>query len=520
MTTTAQDTSGKVRFTTENSKIKELLERLNQIEDLAALGALAGWDQQTYMPSGAGEVRMHQVATLQGIIHERQTAPEIGTLLDQLEQELESGSFTDADKGLIRKVRHNYDHATKLPRELVEELARVGSASVDAWIQAKAKSDFALFAPWLKKSVSLFREVADRFGYTETRYDALLDEYEPGLTASKVEQLFKPVRDVSLTMLRNIQESGKEISLAPVEGNFSVSKQAELCEKLLRNIGYDFTHGQLTRSEHPFTTSFGAPLDVRLTTRYDEHYLPMSVMAALHEGGHGLYEQGGSLTLVRTPLAGGASLGAHESQSRLWENAIGRSAPFWQGQIGTLREVFPERFSNVDVETLVRSLNKVQPSLIRVEADEVTYNLHIMIRFELEKELINGELSIESLPRLWNEKYKEYLGIVPEKDAVGVLQDVHWTFGFGYFPTYTLGNLYGAQIYHKLRQVFPDFDDRLASGDTSFVLNWLREHMYVYSAIYEPENLIERVTGEKPDPQYFVRYLTSKFSKIYNLPQA
>jgi len=240
-------------------------------------------------------------------------------------------------------------------------------------------------------------------------------------------------------------------------------------------------------------------------------------MAALHEAGHGLYEQGCSPALVRTPLAGGASLGAHESQSRLWENAIGRTLPFWQGQYHILKEIFPEQFEHVDIETFVLALNKVQPSLIRVEADEVTYNLHILIRFELENALVNGELAVDDLPAAWNAKYLEYLGIEPANDAEGVLQDVHWTSGFGYFPTYTLGNLYGAQILDALQTAFPDFDARLAAGDTDFVLNWLRERMHTFGAIYLPEDLIERVTGAAPDPQYFVRYLTSKFEHIYDL---
>jgi carboxypeptidase Taq len=517
VTTTEQHTIDSINFTTNDTTISDLLTRQHEISDLQALDALASWDQQTAMPTGASEVRMHQVATLQGLIHERATAPEIGSLLEQLADKVQVAPFTDADRGLYEKVKRDYDMSTKLPRELVEEMARVSSASVDAWVKARATSNFALFSPWLKRTVDLQREVADRFGYQENRYDALLNIYEPGLTVRKVEQLFEPVRAVSTTLLRRIQESGKQISTACLEQSFPVEKQMELSEKALRTIGYDFERGQLARSAHPFTTSFGAPSDVRLTVRCDEHFLQMSLMAALHEGGHGLYEQGCSPSLVRTLLANGASLGAHESQSRLWENAIGRTIPFWQGKFHILKEVFPEQFEHVDVETFVRALNKVEPSLIRVEADEVTYNLHILIRFELEKALVNGELSVDELPAAWNAKYREYLNIEPANDAEGVLQDVHWTGGFGYFPTYTLGNLYGAQILHALQSTFPDFETRLASGDTDFVLNWLRERMHVFGAIYLPEKLIERVTGETPDPQYFVRYLTNKFEQIYGL---
>ncbi len=359
--------------------------------------------------------------------------------------------------------------------------------------------------------------MADRFGYTEARYDALLDLYEPGLTTRKLEKLFEPVRTTSATMLRRIQDSGHTVDTSCLYGDFPIKQQEELCEKVLNSVGYDFSRGQMLISAHPFTTSFGTPIDVRLTVRYSEDYFPMALMAALHEGGHALYEQGVARTLLRTPVAGGASLGVHESESRLWENAIGRSEAFWRGKYEIVREVFPQQFGKVDVATFARALNSVQPSLIRVEADEVTYNLHIIIRFELEKALINGEISVESLPELWNAKYREYLGIEPDKDSDGVLQDVHWTSGFGYFPTYTLGNLYGAQIYATLRQTFPDLDERLATGDTSFVLHWLQEHVYASGAIYLPDEVILRATGEKPDPQYFVRYLTEKFEKVYGL---
>jgi carboxypeptidase Taq len=482
--------------------------------------ALADWDQQTAMPRGAGEVRTHQATTLQGILHDRQTDPALGKVLGELEQEVQQPRFSDADRGLVRQVLRAYQHAVKLPRTLVEELTRVRSAGFEAWLEARAKDDFAIFAPWLQQTITLQREVADRYGYTETRYDALLDEYEPDLTSRKVEQLFTPVKEVSTTMLRRIQQSGHTVDRSSLFGNFAPEKQEQLCEQVLRTMGYDFNRGQLARSEHPFTTSFGAPDDVRLTARYGADYLPMSVMAAMHEGGHGLYEQGIARALVRTPLASGASLGVHESQSRLWENAIGRSQAFWQNHYKLLQTAFPEHFSTVTVESYARALNQVEPSLIRVEADEVTYNLHIVIRFELEKELINGNLSIESLPGLWNKKYEEYLNITPPTAVEGVLQDTHWTFGFGYFPTYTLGNLYAAQIYHTLRKDFSDFDARLAAGDSSFVLNWLHERLHQYGAVYQPEELIQRVTGERPDPQYFVRYLTEKFEKVYDLPRA
>ncbi len=358
-----------------------------------------------------------------------------------------------------------------MPRKLVEELARVQSGSFEAWRRAREHNDFASFAPWLSRTVALQREVADRIGYAETRYDALLDLFEPGMTASKIDKLFAPVREVSTTLLRHIEASGAIVDDSCLQGEFSEEKQVALSDVLLRGMGYDFSHGGIAVSPHPFTTSFGSPFDVRLTVHPDKHFIQSSVMAAIHEGGHAVYEQGSGPSLARTPLAGGASMGVHESQSRLWENAIGRSEAYWLGQFAAVQQAFPEQFATVGAAEFARALNRVKPSLIRIEADEVTYNLHIIVRYELEKALINGDVAIESLPGLWNAKYREYLGIEPTNDSEGVLQDIHWSSGFGYFPSYTLGNLYSAQIYSALRKHFPSFDERLASGDTAFVLN-------------------------------------------------
>src|SRR6266516_320759 len=514
-----QDNRTVPEFTGSDARINELLDFMHEIADLSALGSIAEWDQNTAMPAGATPVRGFQMATIKGVLHERWTSTRLGSLLSELRQKVQEASFSDADRGLVREALRGYERATKLPRKLVEEIARVQAESFDAWRRARENNDFASFAPWLSRTVALEREVADRLGFVETRYDALLDEYEPGMTTRKLDALFKSVRETSKGLLQRIEASGNTIDASCLEGEFPVAQQIALCERVLRGMGYDFSRGQVAQSPHPFTTSFGSPFDVRVTVHPDEHYLQASIMAAIHEGGHALYEQASAPTLVRTPVAGGASMGAQESQSRLWENSIGRSEPYWQGQYSAVRETFPAQFAQVDVATFARALNKVQPSLIRIEADEVTYNLHIIVRFELEKALINGDVAVESLPRLWNEKYREYLGVEPANDAQGVLQDIHWTSGFGYFPTYTLGNLFAAQIFHTLQAAFPDFDSRLASGDTAFILTWLREHMYAVGAIYLPEELMQRVTGEVPNPEYVTRYLTNKFEKIYNLSE-
>src|SRR6266705_3457788 len=347
-----------IHFTQSNEHIDELVRSLQEVTDLEALQALAEWDQQTGMPDGASGVRSNQAATLQGLIHERWTSPRLGELLNKLEEVVQRASFTDADRGLVRQAHRIYNRSTKLPRKLVEEMERARVISHDTWVHARANNDFASYASCLEQTVRFQRDVADLYGYQDNRSDALLDIYEPGLTTSTVEQFFAPIRDVSVSLLQQIQASGKKINTSFLQGSFSEVQQKLLAEKLLTRIGYDFSCGKIARSPHPFTTSIGAPQDVRLTVRYSD-ILPMSMMAALHEGGHALYEQGSAPTLLRTPVAGGASMGMHESQSRLWENAIGRSEPYWRGQFVHVREVFPEQFAHVDSATFARALNRV-----------------------------------------------------------------------------------------------------------------------------------------------------------------
>ncbi len=515
--TTQHNTANTPDFTHSDAQISELLEHVREISAIGELGALTGWDQNTIMPEGASEVRGAQMAVVQGLLHERWTNPKLGSLLSALEEVVQGQTFTDADRGLVREAARNHKKYAKLPRSLVEQMARVEAGSFDAWRRARANNDFASFAPWLTRTIALQREVADRLGYQESRYDALLDEYEPGLTTSRVESLFTPVREFSTALLKRIQASGHTVDTTCLHGNFPSDKQTELSIGILKRMGYDFARGVIAHSAHPFTTGIGSPFDVRVTIRTNQQWLQQSLMAAIHEGGHALYEQGSAVTLVQTPVVGGASMGIHESQSRLWENGIGRSAAFWRGQFDIARHIFPEQYANVDAATFAHALNHVEPSLIRVEADEVTYNLHIIIRFEMEKLMVNDSVAVESLPRLWNEKYRDYLGIAPDSDSDGILQDVHWTSGFGYFPSYTLGNLNAAQILHTLREAIPNFDEALAQGDTSPILTWLQQHMYNVGAIYQPDELMRRVTGATLNPAYFTHYLTSKFEQVYGL---
>jgi carboxypeptidase Taq len=507
-----------LNFTRTDPELSELFERTREISDLGNLLALLGWDQQVKMPPQANQVRGPQLATLQALLHERQTAPRIGELLGALEERVQSNGYTDADRGLVRLVRREYDQATKIPAPLVREVAEATSEAWGAWEHAKPANDFAAFAPHLRKVVTLVRQVADHLGYEGSPYNALLDQYEPGMTLEKLNPILDRVRDATVALLRRIQESGRTIDTACLHGTFDAAKQLDLCEEMLRRMGFRFDAGRMDQSSHPFTSGGGSPFDVRVTVRVDPTYFPAALMAAIHEGGHAVYEQGSDPALARTVLAGGASMGLHESESRLWENYIGRSLPFWKHHFGLLRDHFPASFAHQDVEGLVQALNEVKPSLIRVEADEVTYNLHIIIRFELEQGLINGEIDVADLPHLWNQKYQDYLGVTPPTDTAGVLQDIHWSNGsFGYFPTYTLGNLYGAQIYQTLRRVFPEYEQRLEAEGTGFILDWLREQMYSYGQVYTPAELARKVTGEDLNPEYFVQYANTKFGGLYGL---
>jgi carboxypeptidase Taq len=515
MTTAA---SKALTFTKTDAELSELFERTQEISDLGGLLGLVGWDQQVKMPPQANRIRGPQLATLQALVHERQTAPRIGALLDALEPRVQGDGYTDADRGMVRLVRRNYDQATKIPAALVREVAEATSEAWGAWEQAKPANDFALFAPHLRNVVKLTRQVADHLGYVGSPYNALLDQFEPDMTLDMLNPILDRVRDATVDLLRRVQESGHTIDTSSLHGNFDAARQLDLCKAVLQKMGYRFDAGRMDESSHPFTGGGGSPYDVRVTVRVDPTYFPGALMAAIHEGGHAVYEQGSDPALARTVLAGGASMGLHESESRLWENYIGRSLPFWKHHFGLLCDHFPETFPRHGVEELVRALNEVTPSLVRVEADEVTYNLHIIIRFELEQGLINGEIDVDDLPSLWNQKYQDYLGLTPPTDTQGVLQDIHWSGGsFGYFPTYTLGNLYGAQIYQTLRRAFPDYEQRLEAEGTGFILDWLREHMYAYGQVYTPGEMARQVTGEDLNPEYFVQYANAKFGALYGL---
>lgn len=496
----------------------QLLEIAHTLSDIAAASAVLEWDQEVMMPPKGGAARPHHLATLAGIHHEKLTSPHTGDVLARLTDAFaDGGEDTLVERAVVREMKRQYDLAVKLPATLVRQLAEAASRGVEVWREARSANDFAAFAPSLSEMVDLKRQMAERLGYTDSPYDALLDQFEPGMTAAQVEALFTPLREGTRALMARIQ-AAPQVDVSVVEGTWDAQKQWDFGIRVLRDMGYDFDAGRQDKSAHPFTTSFTPPYDVRVTTRVDPTLLTSALFSTIHEGGHALYELGFDPALARTPLANSPGLAMHESQSRLWENYIGRSRPFWQHYFPILAATFPHQLSADDFERFYLAVNRVEPSLIRVEADEVTYNMHIILRFELEQALLEGRLEVEDLPDAWNARMAEYVGIMPPTNANGVMQDIHWPSGLvGYFPTYSLGNLIGAQLYYTLRDATPDFDDRVAAGDLGFILAWLRENVHRHGHIYSTNELVQRATGKPLDAAYFARYLAEKYGPIYGL---
>ncbi|MDO8185890.1 carboxypeptidase M32 [Conexibacter sp. JD483] len=502
--------------------LQELRQRLAEISDLSSAVAVLDWDQQTMMPERAAPLRAEQLGTLSGIVHERATDEAIGRLLHQLEGEEEALRAADPDSddaALIRVARRDYEKSKRVPAELAVEMARAGALGHQAWVQARARSDFAAFLPFLQRNVELKRQYVELFAdeSPDDPYDVLLDDYEEGMKTAEVAALFSELRAALVPLIARIAERADAVDNAPLHGDFEPARQAVLLRGVLERLGWSPDGWRLDEAAHPFATSFG-PTDVRLTTRYDPSYIGMSLYGAIHEMGHGLYEASVAPQLARTPLAGGVSLGWHESQSRLWENVVGRGRPFAGFLHGELQRTFPERFSGVDADQFYRAVNRVQPSLIRVEADEATYGLHIILRFELEREMLSGALDLKDLPEAWNARMKEYLGVDVPDDADGVLQDVHWSAGeIGYFSTYALGNLIAAQLWQKARTDLPDLDAQLAAGDGAALRAWLGEQLHRYGRKLPPKELQRRVLGGPIQVQPFVDYLTTKLTPLYGL---
>ena len=493
----------------------ELLERLKDIDLVNQIGGLLGWDQEVLMPPKAAKLRAEQLSWISRTGHEKLTDSRIGELLEILEKD---NNLNEIQRGNVRLARDSYNKATKLPTDFVAEMAMHKSKSQISWTEARAKNDFSIFRNDLAKMVEMSRKKADYLGFQEVRYDALLDLYESGLTVSKVDPLFAGLRENVAPLVKKVIENGKKPEMSWVhENNWSKEGQEKLSQSISESIGFDFEAGRRDASTHPFCGGPN-PDDVRWTTRYDESDPFGSLYGSLHETGHGLYEQGRPRNLDFQPAGSANGLGVHESQSRLWENQVGRSKEFCEWALPTWKKYFPEQMKNVSADELWRSVNFVEPSLIRVEADEATYNLHIMIRYEIEKRLIAGEIEVDDLPDVWDDMYEEYLGIRAPNRTLGVLQDIHWSFGaFGYFPTYTLGNLYSAQLLTAARKDLTNHDEDIRTGNFTPLLEWMRRNIHSRGSIITPAELVEEATGRPPSPNDFVEYLKQKVEKLYDL---
>lgn len=504
----------------------ELCDHMRQIGHLASITRLAGWDQETYMPERGGAARSDQQAILAGLVHERRTHPHIGELIAACESD--AGLMADsATAANVREMRRDYDKATKLPKDLVAELAKVGSQAQEAWKKAREKSDFKAFLPWLEQMISLTRRKAEclsKPGAAEA-YDALIDLYEPDTTAAQIESTFTPLRAELTTLIQEVRASKVKVNTKCLQAKIPAEAQHKFGLAVLEAMGFDLKAGRLDTTTHPFCEGL-SPGDTRLTTRYRDEKFTDALYGTMHEGGHGIYEQGlpkldkdGNVSrLYGTPLTDSISLGIHESQSRMWENFVGRSKPFIKWALPKSKKYFGKALAKWDVKDLYAAVNTTQPSLIRVEADEGTYNLHVMVRFELERALIGGSMKVKDLPGEWNKRYEEYLGIDVPDDKRGCLQDVHWSFGlFGYFPTYTLGNLYAAQFWEKINQDIPDLAKDIGKGKMHELKVWLNEKIHVHGRRYAAGELCQKITGKPLSAEPLLRHLRKKAEQVYGI---
>jgi carboxypeptidase Taq len=496
----------------------ELISSLKRTALLGSCASVLGWDEQTYLPAGGGALRADQLSLLAGMIHERATSPRVGELLSELEQSGDLADENSPQAANVRESRHAYDRATKLPRALVEELSRVTTLSQQAWVSARKNSDFAAFLPWLEQVVKFKREEAQAIGYGDgVPYDALLDDYEPGATTADIEAVFTPLRKELVPLVAAIRDSGREPDASILTRLYPVDAQREFGTAAAEKIGFDFNNGRLDVAAHPFCSGFG-PGDCRLTTRYDEHHFPGAFFGVLHEAGHGMYEQGLDTEAFGTPMGYSTSLGIHESQSRMWENFVGRGRAFWSHFYAPAQRAFPGALAEVSVDDFHAAINDVRPSFIRVESDEVTYNLHIMLRFELEQPLVSGDLQPADVPAAWNEKFTSYFGITPDNDANGCLQDIHWSGGgIGYFPTYALGNMYAAQFFDAARESLGDLDEQFARGEFAPLKEWLNENIHRRGRQHRANRLVEIVTGQSLSHAPLMKHLHARFDALYGL---
>lgn len=497
----------------------ELISRVRKAALLSSCEHVLGWDRETYMPVGGNEHRADQLSLLAGVAHEWSTAAEIGDLLEQL-SDSELAENADSDEAVnIRQLHRTYKRSCKLPGRLVEELSKVTALAQQHWVEARSSGNYAKFAPWLQQIVDLKREEAAAVGFPEggEAYDALLDEYEPGATAAEVAKVFTALRQQIVPLLDDIRGATKKPDSSILTRHYPEPAQEAFAKAAAAAIGFDFTKGRLDVTTHPFCSGFG-PGDCRLTTRYDENFFSSAFFGTLHEAGHGMYEQGLKTDAFGTPMGTSVSLGIHESQSRMWENLVGRSRQFWEHFYPKATTHFPDALGSTSLDDFHFAINEVSPSFIRVEADEVTYNLHIMLRFDLERDLINGNLQPKDLPSAWNERFTSDFGMTPSTHAEGCLQDIHWSAGLiGYFPTYALGNMYAAQLYQHAQEAIPDLQQQITEGQFGDLLKWLRENVHQHGQRFPAPRLVQVVTGKSLSDGPLVQQLNERFRPLYGI---
>jgi len=497
-----------------------LRERLGIVNDLGRTIGLLGWDQRTIMPRKGAEERAQRMATLEKVVHELAIADEVGEWFAALEEYEQGLPFDSDDASIIRVGRRDYQEARLIPTDLTVALMNAGNEGYMAWVEARAASDFGKLQPFLERlvdlnrqAIALVREADDSY---DEDYDVLLNDYEPRLKASEVTRVFDALKEATIPLVAIVRERADRVDDSLVHGTFDIETQVRLVTAVAKQLGFSDDAWRLDVTQHPFASSPGID-DIRITTRYFDDFLSPALFGTMHEFGHGLYEHGVSKDLGRTALARGASMAFHESQSRMWENLIGRGRPFWDWALPVLREHFPAQFATATEDEMYRTVNMLGPSLIRVEADELTYNLHIILRFEMERDLFSGKIQVADLPEVWNAKMKEYLGIDVPNDAEGVLQDVHWGSGLlGYFPTYALGNVVSLQLWDRIRREIPDLDEQTARGEFGVLRTWLAGNIHHHGRKFTPNELLERVVGVREfNPQPLVRYLTAKVEELY-----
>ena len=497
-------------------KMQELFARVAEFTDLQHIMAVLGWDQQVNQPPGGAEERGMQSATLGRIMHEKFATEEFGQLIADLEAEVGDLNAETDEARSVKVVKKAYEKQVKVPLPLLMETIQVTTMAHEAWVNARTKADFSIFQPHLEKIVDLRKQYAELFKPYDHIYDPLLDDFEPGMKTVEVKEIFEKLRPQQVALLQEIAEKEPPDD-SFIKQHYNEEYQERFGRHVITCFGYDWTRGRLDVAPHPFTTEFGHG-DVRITTRYLKEDVGSALFSTMHEAGHAMYGQGVPESYKRHPLGGAASLAIHESQSRLWENIIGRSKEFWSHFYPSFQMLFSEYLADVNLMDFYRGINKVEPSFIRVEADEATYNMHVMLRLEIEIGLMEGTIAVADLPEIWNSKMKEYLGVTPPNDAVGVLQDIHWSGGMiGYFSTYALGNLASVQLWDKLLQDNPNVPDEIAHGKFDTILGWMREHVHQYGGKYEPQEIMLKATGSKITPEPYMAYLRKKYSEIYDL---